>query len=465
MKDKVFIIWSGSNDIAIKISQLLRAKDYYCEVGGNYGNNSQYISVNATVISQMKQCNQAIVLFKKKDDGTVSGNLYFELGYVLSRYGAKKVHCVKHKDEKIELPSDFDNSFVSAIDAATDDEFAKNVVDYFFERQKLSVDENKMSLIGKRYKMREFIENHYSVNGSNCSDYELAQYVLFYTSAGQIFGEEQKVEEELSAFKKHNQQYFSIELLQSVNDSIAFLEMLLRRKSHNNEVYIDAKTFNTFMIQAKDLDKKIVTDNKGPFDEWLRFILEEQMAYACLLYSGEPTLVEKMRLNMHIASVKCGLRSLDSAAALSSSVSSKNNNDNIGLISLLKSYVYRNLFLSYRYIGAHKGEVNDAAFTDVDCEAESSKWLEECLKTRRELVLNYGNGIVDSGIYENFRMEYYLILAEFLTYQSIETIGEMDYYLLKSELSSYIEDVKLNGQKTNVYIEKIANYHSNLSEG
>jgi|GEM_PF-1491428 len=465
MKDKVFIIWSGSKEVAIKIADKLRARDYFCEVGGNHDNNSEHLSVNATVIDQMNRCNQAIAIFQNKaTTGRVAENLIFELGYVLARYGARKLHCVKRLRDEIKMPSDFDNSFIEGLNDESEEAFVNDVVKYFSERQKLAVEENKMSLIGRRYKMKEFIESHYSSGGAHCSDYELAQYMLFYMSAAQIFGEEEKVMTELFEFKKQYQSKFSLELMMSVNECYYFLKMLTCRKSENNEVYIDTAAYTEFMKQATDIDKKIVNDIKGPFDEWARFILEEQMAYACLLYSGAPKLSDKIRLIMHQSSIKYGFKSLESAVTLSKSVSAKDNNDNIGLIKLLRSYVYRNLFLSNKFINEHKDLLTSQDEKDFDYEAESLKWLEICLTERRELVLNYGNGVVDSGIYENFRMEYYLILAEYLTTMSIEKMDMMDYFLLKSELSSYMEDIKANGQKTNVYIEKIFGYYIKMSD-
>ena len=49
--------------------------------------------------------------------------------------------------------------------------------------------------------IRERIEYHYSEYGSKCSDYELAQYVLYYLQAAQLFGDEEKVLKEMIEFK------------------------------------------------------------------------------------------------------------------------------------------------------------------------------------------------------------------------------------------------------------------------
>ena len=135
MKDKIFIGWSGNNDAALKIKRILENDyNYICCIGGNADNSSNFASVGDTVIQQIKSCNQAIMIFQNKADGSISNNLFFELGYVFSSYGAKKVHCVKKGDEQIVLPSDFDNSFVEPIKAEDEDKFVDGIIKYFHRR-------------------------------------------------------------------------------------------------------------------------------------------------------------------------------------------------------------------------------------------------------------------------------------------------------------------------------------------
>lgn len=130
MKDKIFLIWSGSNTVALKVKKILETEhNYLCYVGGSHENNSQMFSVGDTVVKEMNTCNQSIVLFQNKINGNVSNNLFFELGYVSAKYGMKKVHCVKRKDDAITLPSDFDNSFVEGLEG-DDDQYARNIVEY-----------------------------------------------------------------------------------------------------------------------------------------------------------------------------------------------------------------------------------------------------------------------------------------------------------------------------------------------
>ena len=259
MKDKIFIIWSGENKTAMMVKNILENKhNYLCYVGGNQYNDSQMLSIGDTIVKQMKTCNQAIVIFSNKNNSGVSNNLYFELGFVSSNYGMKKVHCVKRHNDNIILPSDFDNSFVENIMASNEEEYVEGIVNYFLTRQKLSVDTNKMYLINNRYIIHEMLQVHYSDIGSKCSDYELAQYVLFYTQSGILYQDEYKILEELKNFKRKYFNEFSAELHQSVNLCIAYLEVASNLISIGDIVYIDSDIFRSYFNVCKNMLQELM---------------------------------------------------------------------------------------------------------------------------------------------------------------------------------------------------------------
>ena len=223
MKDRIFIGWSGSNEVALKVKYVLENRcNYKCSIGGNSENNSQMSSIGDTVIQQIKTSNQAIIIFQNRADGQVSNNLFFELGYTLASYGVAKIHCIRRASEQITLPSDFDSAFVEPIDDSDEEKFIGGIVRYFLDRQKLSVNTNKMYLIDNRYIIKGLMQSHFSEQGSKCSDYELAQYLLFYMQAANMFGDVKKVQDEILAFKAANQHNFSTELAFSVNISLAY---------------------------------------------------------------------------------------------------------------------------------------------------------------------------------------------------------------------------------------------------
>ena len=354
------------------------------------------------------------------------GNLYFELGFVASSYGLKKIHCVRKIDEKIVLPSDFDNSFVKGLAADNDDVFARNIVDYFMSRQKLSVETNKMWIINNRHIVHEMIQAHYSDMGSKCSDYELAQYILFYMQAAVMFQDDSKILNELKNFKKRYGNEFSEELNESVNLSIALLDVQTNLVNCNDIVYLKDEDFRRYYNSCKDILDDIKDDNSGIYDEWARAIASENLAYACALYSCNPDIDSNMKVYLSDRTIQYGKVCLEYLDILDSMSHNIENNDHIGVIAVFKSYIYRHLFIAYR---------------EKDRE-EAGNWLQLAMKTRKQLVRNFDDNTVDSKIYSNFEMEYYLSLIEYIMFFGKDSIDPFDYMVYMKDIDEFIAKIE-----------------------
>lgn len=448
MKDKIFLIWSGNIDGALKVKRILEDEyNYLCYIGGNYDNNSSFASIGDTVIQQMKTCNQAIVFFQNKDNGSVSNNLFFELGYVFAKCGMKKVHCVKKKDDHIILPSDFDNSFIEEIISDDDNEYASNVTKYFLSRQRLSIDQNKMYLINNRYVMHDMIQAHYSAVGSRCSDYELAQYVLFYMQASVMFQDEAKIFEELKDFKRLHGNEFSLELSMSVNLSISFLAVQINLINDRDIVYLSDETYRNYSNSCQDLLDDINDDDTGSYDEWAKAFISQQLAYIINLYAFNPIHSPEFKSYLFKKSIGYGEKCVKYISVLEKNTPCIENNDNVGLVGLLKAYVYRHLY---------------AANLDTDA-VVAEKWLKASIKARKSLIRVFDNNSIDSKIYHNFKMEYYLNLTEYLSFYDKESVDKFEYKMYLEEIDSFITNSS-SGEKINVYIKKIVNQRNVLSE-
>ncbi len=444
MKDKVFIAWSGSNKIAVQVKNILEKRyNYMCAIGGNSDNTSQLSSVGDTIIQQIKTCNQAIVIFQNRADGCVSNNLFFELGYVLSLYGQKKIHCVKRMDEVVVLPSDFDNSFVESVEANEDDDFAQKIVDYFISRQKMSINENKMYLINNRYQIYDKIVSHYSEQGSKCSDYELAQYILFYMQAAHLFEDEEKVQKEMLEFKNTHNFEFSPELALAINLCLTYFELILSIKSDSEatEAYIDQSVFWKIKKEYEHYLDSLENDDTGIFDEWANTFINEQLCFAYNLIANNPGLDKNTRLNLYQKTIECAEKSLKAVEVLEQKTPCKENNDHVGLISLFKAYIYRNLYLAKR---------------EVEPE-ESSVWLKKTLKQREALKNTYSKGSIDTQLYNTFSMEYYLSLVNYLSSGIDESIDEFEIMMYKNEIKDYLSSVKKQN-KQNAYLKQITRW-------
>ena len=450
MKDKIFIIWSGTIEIPSKIKNELINRDYKVFIGGNSDNNSQFSSVGDTVIQQMKTCNQAIVIFQNKDDGSVSNNLFFELGYVFSMYGATKVHCVKKYDEKVIMPSDFDSSFVEPIKYdGSDDSFVKGILEYFYARQKMSVTENKMNLINNRYRIHDYIQSHYSESGSKCSDYELAQYILFYVQAGDMFGDSKKICAELKEFKDRHHLKFSDELSLAVDFGLSFFNMTSSIKSDNKmNFYLDRNNYRIFRDDCKQhlaiLDE---INDTGTFDEWARLFIIEQFQYAILLYLDYPEIKEDSLTKSLVRTREISMDIISTLDKMCKDQAIIDSNDHKGLLSLFYAYTYRVMFLV-----AQKEGKKDEAFD----------WLVKTKKERTALKRNFEAGSIDSKISETFSMEYYLTLIEYLKFGKYIDIDEDELDDYMDEIADFVKKSKSETGFSR-YIERIDSIYNEMN--
>lgn len=449
MKDRIFIAWSGSNEVALKIQKLLKTHDYECIVGGNADNTSKRTSVGDTVLQQLNKCNQAIVIFKNRADGRVSDNVYFELGYALATYGQTKVHCVREKNETINLPSDFDNSFVQAIDGETDDETASGIVDYFLTRQNLHVDANKMYLIDNRYIIHDMLKRYNSEEGPKCSDYELAQYVLFYMQAANIFGDVPAVREEIIRFKQASNHNLSDELEIAVNISLAYFDLVSNIKPADSGVlYIDDDTYFETKKHYDLLRLKTSDEHIGVFYDWARIFLANQICYCNSLYSLCPDLDEEDKQDFSLETIKWADISLKNIGILKASEQTRKNNDHKGFLSLITAYVERNKFLALALLGE---------------EEKSLQCLNNSISERMALKESFAYSSINTLLVENLNMEYYLTLTEYLTFAEKLNISRTEKKIYLTDIKKYLQKIK-DTQARSRYIEKIEYIYKNITD-
>lgn len=442
MKDRIFIAWSGTSDIAFKVKQVLENRcNYKCFIGGNGTNDSNYASVGDTVLQQIKSCNQAIVIFQTRKDGFISNNLFFELGYALSSYGQTKVHCVKLANEKLSLPSDFDNSFVEPIDDSNPEVLVNGIVDYFLARQKLSVNTNKMYLINNRYLIKEFIKRHFSEQGSKCSDYELAQYLLFYAQAASMFNDVNAVRNELQLFKHAYQYNFSAELSISVDLCLTYFELYSGIEiNSNNSMFIDKATYRKVKEKFESIELDIVDDDTGIFDEWARVFACDYMVFATDLYLGNPELSEERKIRVANKTIALADECISRIETLQSVAPIMENNDHIGILSLLKSYIYEHKFIAYDYLGSD----------------EAVEWLKKTKREKSALRKHFDYGMIDSHLSENLDMEYNLTLIKYLACSDRLHLDEEEIEECVEEIGDFLARTQ-SKTSNNKFMEKISN--------
>ncbi len=428
MKDKVFIAWSGSNSVARKVRDILRFHGYEGIVGGNDNNGSTHFTIGEVVISQIKSCNQAILILQKKGgEEIVSSNLFFEMGYVFSRYGAQKVHAVKQKNEVLNIPTDIENFFIEPVcdfieidgeNIFNEDIFAKGIVDYFLKRQQLTIGGSKMELISDYNKLLRFIQGK-----DKCSTYELAQYVLYFMQSAYLFDEVDEALKELDQMCCHLGGVVQNELAVAVDICRAYFGLVNNIKvvENTDKLFMDAtayydyeETVDNLLLEIVDLieNNKRIKDEYGNIENNLeeyifgslaKLFLCEHMTYACVLCTENPQESVENKNVVYDTLLKYAKAALDEITLLSN-----NKNfwcDRKGLFSLCTAYITRNKFFAYRGMEQNPENISEA-----------EKALAESYRCRMDLLEQYKNKVLDSKLYSYFHMEQHLLLVDRVKY-------------------------------------------------
>jgi hypothetical protein len=83
------------------------------------------------------------------------------------------------------------------------------------------------------------------------------------------------------------------------------------------------------------------------------------------------------------------------------------------------------------------------------------------MKERKSLLRNFSQGSIDSKLYANFEMEYYLALAEYLLYSEKGEIDRFEQKMCLSEIKRYLSEVEKE-DNGNFYVDQIGMYFNEL---
>jgi hypothetical protein len=83
------------------------------------------------------------------------------------------------------------------------------------------------------------------------------------------------------------------------------------------------------------------------------------------------------------------------------------------------------------------------------------------MKARKQLVRTFDNNSIDSKLYDNFKMEYFLNLMEYLDFSDRASIDEFDYMMYLDEIDEYIREYS-RSDTMGTYFKKIVNHRQRL---
>lgn len=431
MKGKVFIAWSGENTLAKSVKEILVNEGFECIVGGENGCSGNR-TVCDTIMREINNCNQAIFIVQKKDDGNISNNIMFEYGYASARFKDHKTHVffvdIDENDESI--PSDIRGIWADYRLSSSDGDTAWSISQRFMEHQRYLIPEYKCDLANEYYKVKDIIRNH--VSYPIYSEYELAQYVIFFTQTAYQYRNDFDA---LACLKELACELTDTgeELTQTLSLSINYIETLMCIKGGEKELYIEKSDFREKKQSFKDMERISDSWEEDDFSLWFRAVLFDIINYAYLLFADNPNISDDRKRASLEESIRYGNKCIEVCDKLLCNATNKY------FCEMFKAYQYRNIAVAHKKLG--------------DNEAGVRKFFELSYEERRILWERYKiiKEKMNPRLYENYEMEYFLALSEHIEYIN----DEMDREDACEECMKYIERARSAAEEKSFFINKI----------
>lgn len=456
---KVFIAWSGTTNIAKLLKDKIEStQGYHCLVGGNL-HETNSIFVGGTIIEQMKKCDQAILLIQKKDSGRLSSNLMFEWGFLLAKLNANKIHnyFIDLSLNDDELPSDLHGVWAYSLktENKTDDEVAEELAQKFFNSQRHTLNENKMSLIIERDKTRDKIIKH-NIN-PDCSNYEMAQYILCYIYCSSIYGETRdEALADLLPFTYGSNKSESPELNLAISLAKTTINLFKSIRYVSDEQYIDIEKFYEFREAYEEIEDQADSLQDSDVKFLIIAYIKDFVSYLYLLIINcdeidDSQLPDEKKAEYCHRLYKISEESVEYCNKLESAAPSINRQ----LCTLLRGYMYRDMFCALDCL--EKLDRSNIVKSDLPEEERYEKiiyCLTKSLEERKQLYNEYKDRNVNSAFLNNIEMEYFLGLAEVRRYEKDEEKRKK----MKEKLFRYVQRANKAASEKQVFTEKIRGY-------
>lgn len=459
---KVFIAWSGTTDVAAHIKRKIdQRQGYECVIGGNlHEMNSIY--VGGTIIDQMKKCDQAILLIQKNPrTGAISSNLMFEWGYLLAKLNANKIHnyFVDISLNDPALPSDLHGVWAYAVstEGRAPDDIAEELVTKFFDSQRNTLTENKMTLIINRDETRKKILSHLVL--PICSNYEMAQYVLSYIYCSNIYMDTRyEALNDMQSFlgQLGDLEMQSDELVLASRLAVTSIRFFLDIRYVKDEQYIDFDKFYNHREKFEDLLDRMEDLQESELKKLLIAHVYDFLSYLYLLVVNSDEIDDDVMPDDKKADYCYRLYAVsEKVLQLCTELEEASPSVNRQFCSLLRGYMYRDMFCALHCLERIEGLGIVPRSEDKDARlAKIHKCLDLSFKERKKLYDEYSLKNVNSVFLNNIEMEYFLGLAELQLYEK----DDLKRKNLKEKLVRYLDRADKTITEKQVFTEKIRQY-------
>lgn len=441
MKGKVFLAWSGTNVLATQVAVRLRQEGYDAIVGGagqdQRGNQSGDFFVGATVLGQINQCYQAIFIVQKKSDGFISNNLMFELGYALGKISPTRIHMfyidIDKKDPKI--PSDLEGCWAEYY-SSDNEALVEIIAGKFLENQRMIIPENKFMVMDAYFSEREKLRNYCET--PTCSDYELAQYVLFFSQAAYIFDDLEQGEKTLRILGNTlARNAICRELSLAIQFGECYLRVFAKWKRTKDLLYLRRRDMDELV---DDLNEQVETvskwKNEDDFKNWFMVLLNNTINYAMMLGSNDPDISLDTQLDILRRSEKSARDCLRYCRKLLS----LKDDRNAQCVHIYQAYMNRNLATMYQRLHGEQKQISQS--------------LNKSFRERVELFDYCKLGDINTRLREYFETEYILAMAELMDFHRDQLKPEK-FRAYRRKCRDHVEKIKETNKERAYYASKI----------
>ncbi len=447
MKGNVFIGWNATPDLARKVKEELQKSGYNGIVGGKDSGTLEH-GVGATVVSQIKNCSSAIMLFSARETSyvceqghtvtqlTLSGNMLYELGYLNGSKMLNRVLAV-YIDGASELsPSDLRGSWDYTIKSTKNengeeclkslDEMAQEIAKVFVAEQKDSIVENKMDMLTDISALRTVISNH--ITNPVLYETELATVVLIFSQSAYMLDDIANSRDLLNELQ-HN--VHNKECLLAIKSSFAYFDAC---QSITNEGYdkmvIKDRDYYSLQYVFEELVEEAETITDDDFKAMFLMIVYDYLTFINMMHYNayDPDELDQETLKYR---EDCALKTIENSEACRAFNPIRNSQ----FCLLNESYTYRNLALFYRSVNRHD---------------EANEYFEKSLAARKELYSYFRIRNLNKNIFDQINMEYHLSLID-----NIFDVCEEERFKRCRELKRYVNDVSEQTYNREYLIKKI----------
>ncbi|RRD48774.1 TIR domain-containing protein [Arachnia propionica] len=348
--ERVFIAWGGTQRLATLVGQRISELGFDPVVGGG---SPTELFIGTQVFSQIRGCTRAIILVNGEGIEANPGiglndNLMFEWGYITGTYSPNKLHVFLIDISVKDLPSDLGGSWATEVTTQERDveEIADAIVEAFQKDARRHVELDKLKIMHMWEDVKRFLDMHDT--SPQCSDLELAQYLLHTAEVCDYYMEEEYTES----------------LLNKVQPSSSILSFVILLLKNNIRLGLETGGLAEPLPFDSFTEMRAVFESKFDFsyqdeeiDLWLRYFTARRLSLLYRLVSLNEDFSDEERLGLLQSTVSF----LERAGEILEEISKRFPLD-ASYVNLYRGYVERDKYRVYDSLGQkEEAEVSNAA--------------------------------------------------------------------------------------------------------